>query len=145
MPETEDVVHQAFLLAFDRLANGREFSGDPHMWLRGTVRNLVHVLWRERRKAPGPLADRILEVADESEDAVGVTARASSGQALSRCLEKLSVEERHLVSNRYDKGLAIIDMAAALSLNVATLRVRLFRIRDALRRCVERQLEGGAA
>lgn len=138
--ETEDIVHEAFLAAFDRLSGGREFEGDPHMWLRGTVRNLVHVFWRKKRKLAPELADRLLELADEADDAGTAAARRESCQALRRCLETLSAEERRLVTGRYEDDLAITELAARLNLNVATARVRLFRIREALRACVARRL-----
>lgn len=138
--ETEDIVHEAFLAAFDRLCAGNEFSGDVHMWLRGTVRNLVHVFWRKKRRLAPELADRLLELADEADDVASAAARRESGAALRLCLERLSVAERALVAGRYEEELAITDLAARLELNVATARVRLFRIREALRDCVARRL-----
>ncbi len=52
-PEAEDLVHEAFLAAFDRLAEKGGFEGDPARWLRGTLRKLAHAWWRRRRRMPG--------------------------------------------------------------------------------------------
>jgi DNA-directed RNA polymerase specialized sigma24 family protein len=35
--DVEDVVHQAFMLTFERLADGLPFEGEPARWLRGCV------------------------------------------------------------------------------------------------------------
>lgn len=70
-PDSEDILHQAFLVAFDRLAAGDPFRGDLGKWLR------------------------------------------------------------------------ITQIAEQMDLNVATARVRLFRLRKSLKACVEGQLAGG--
>ena len=49
-PDSEDLTHQAFLLAFDRLAKEDRTIQDMGKWLRGVVRNLVRAYWRERRR-----------------------------------------------------------------------------------------------
>jgi RNA polymerase sigma-70 factor (ECF subfamily) len=140
----EDIVHQAFLLAFDRLAEGTEFTGDPGKWLRGTARNLVYTWWRERRKLPQDLAERLKTVIDESESVFESVANAETASALEHCLEKLSPEDRAMIRERYEKGVRITEIAEQTKANVTSLRVRLFRIRQALKLCVETQLSGGA-
>jgi len=143
--EAEDLVHEAFLLAFDRLASGEEFTGDPGLWLRGTVRNLVKAWWRQRRKLPQDVADHLGELADEVDDALTAAAGAELRAALDHCLGLLVPEDRQLVARRYEDGLRIADIARQMSSNAATIRVQLFRIRQALRRCVETQLSRGMA
>ena len=140
--ETEDMVHEAFLLAFDRLAAGDEFSGDPGSWLRGVARNLVYGWWRKQRRMPKGLADRMTLVIDESDDAATMASMAEVRAALEHCLAKLPVHDRGLVAKRYEEGLRIVAIAQTLKANVSSVRVRLFRIRQALRACVERQLPG---
>ena len=46
--EAEDLTHQAFLLAFDRMVEERPIE-DAGLWLRGVVRNLVREWWPHRR------------------------------------------------------------------------------------------------
>ena len=143
--EAEDILHQAFLAAFDRLAAGREFEGDPGKWLRATVRHMVYAWWRQRRRMPQDVADRLKEVADEADDALTRAARAEVQAALEHCLGKLSDADRQLVAQRYERGLRVTQIAERLRRNVATLRVRLFRIRQALKRCVDAVLAKGGA
>jgi RNA polymerase sigma-70 factor (ECF subfamily) len=138
--EAEDIAHQAFLAAFDRLAAGREFEGDPGAWLRATARNMVYSWWRQQRRMPQDVADRLLQVADEADDALTRAARAEVQAALGECLGKLPAADRRLVAERYEHGRRITDIARELREKAVTLRVRLFRIREALRRCVEAAL-----
>jgi len=141
--EAEDMVHEAFLLAFDRLAAGEEFTGDAGAWLRGALRNLVKSWWRERRKLPQDVADRLVLLAEEADDALTVAAGEELRAALDHCLGLLGAEDRDLVARRYERGMRITRIAEELRRNAATVRVQLFRIRQALKECVERQLSKG--
>jgi DNA-directed RNA polymerase specialized sigma24 family protein len=47
------------------------------------------------------------------------------------------------VARRYERGLRITEIAEELRRNAATVRVQLFRIRQALKLCVEGQLARG--
>lgn len=141
--ETEDLVHQAFLLAFDRLADGVEFTGDPGRWIRGTARNLAFAWWREKRKTPGELLERLGTVTEGSEGPFARAAKAEVSDALRDCLGKLSGEERELVRRRYEDGDRITRIAEDGQASAVSLRARLYRIRQALKRCVEAQLGEG--
>ena len=143
--DAEDIVHQAFLLAFDHLAADETSIRDPGPWLRGTARNLVRAWWRQRRKAPQHVTDQLLLLADESDDALTTVTQAETRAALRNCLDKLRPEDRILLAKRYEDGFRVTSIARELRLNVATLRVRLFRIRRALKLCLEGQLSGRSA
>jgi len=132
-------------VAFERLAAGKEFRGDPARWLRGTIRNLVYAWWRRKRKMPQDVADRLKRLADEVDDPLAALAKDEVKAALDHCLGKLHADDRRLVVKRYGQGLRIADIAAQLRKNAVTVRVRLFRIRQSLKRCVEAQLSGSSA
>ncbi|MBM4041382.1 MAG: sigma-70 family RNA polymerase sigma factor [Planctomycetes bacterium] len=141
--EAEDLVHEAFLLAFDRLMEGQEFAGDAGAWLRGTLRNLVKAWWRERQKLPQDVADHLGLLADKTEEAWASLAGEELRAALDHCLGLLGPEDRDLVARRYERGMRITRIAEELRRNAATVRVQLFRIRQALKECVEGQLAKG--
>jgi len=143
--DAEDILHQAFLVGHARLARGEAFRGDPGRWLRGVVRNLVHAWWRERRRLPTGLADGLKRLAEQADDAPADAARAELKRALKRCLRKLPDDDRALVSRRYTEGLSVADIAETSARSAVTLRVRLHRIRLALKRCVEAVLSRGGA
>jgi RNA polymerase sigma-70 factor (ECF subfamily) len=60
----------------------------------------------------------------------------SRRRALEGCLGKLPAAHRELVVERYRKGRSCIDLARSRSASEEKIRVQLFRIREALRRCV---------
>jgi RNA polymerase sigma-70 factor (ECF subfamily) len=141
--ETEDIVQQAFLLAYDRLAAGREFEGDAGLWLRGTARNLVLAWWRQKRNIPEKLALYLARLAERADDPHASAARAELTAALRRCLEKLNPDDRLLVAKRYEEDMGATEIAETSQRNVTTVYVRLHRIRRGLKRCVEAALSGG--
>jgi len=142
--QVEDVVHQAFMLGFDRLANGRLFRGDPGKWLRGTVRNLVCEVWRRNRKLPQDVADLLQQVVAQADEAGDAMDRSSLSAALRRCLERLEEADRELIGQRYENGWRVTEIARRMQVSASTLRVRLFRVRQGLKSCVEAQLSGEA-
>ena len=141
--ETEDIVHQAFLLAFDRLAAATNAIRDPGSWLRGTARNLVYSWWRERRRIPQELADRLILLPEGRDNILTNAAVADLHVALADCLGQLKPGDRALLAKRYEDGLRITAIAEGLRENIATIRVRLFRIRLALKRCLQNRLSRG--
>lgn len=138
----EDLVHEAFLLAFDRLAEGNPFTGDPGKWLRGTLRNLVKGWWRERIRLPQDVADQLADVAQRADDLGESLDRQAMAAALERCIEKLSAEDQDLIARRYQQDDRVGRIAERLRINESTVRVRLFRARQALKDCVESQFSG---
>jgi RNA polymerase sigma-70 factor (ECF subfamily) len=141
--ESEDLVHEAFLAAFDLLADQGGFTGDPAKWLRGTMRNLVHAWWRKRRRLPQPAADALVDLADKASQVLPGSPKPDYEAALAHCLENLAPADRDLVSRRYAEAFEPDRLAATLGIQVPTLRVRLFRLRQSLRGCVEGRLGAG--
>ncbi len=142
--EAEDILHQAFLVLFDRLAVGESIDPEAGKWLRGAVRNLVHAWWRQKRRLPQDLADRLELLAAEADDAPTAAAKAELRAALEHCLGTLEPDDRQFVAGHYEEGLRITEIAGRMQVNAATARVRLFRLRQALRTCVQSQLAGRA-
>ena len=67
--------------------------------------------------------------------------------ALETCLQKLPPDDLEIVRARYAGHGGVERLAKKLGRNASGLRLRLFRLRAALKRCVEQQLEerGGFA
>ena len=63
-------------------------------------------------------------------------------QALEMCLDKLPVEDRELVEDCYFEDLSMQEQADQVGRTIGALRQVLYRIRTALRRCVESALNG---
>ena len=140
--DSEDLTHQAFLLAFERLARGEEFSGDPGRWLRGTARNLVRGWWRRARKAPALVADRLALAVAEDQNPAAAAAQAEEREALDHCIGQLVPKDRDVLAKRYEEGLKASEIAAQIRASVEAVYMRLSRIRQKLKLCVQRQLTG---
>ncbi len=131
------------MLVFDRLREGDRSIEETGKFLRGVVRNLVRAWWREKRKLPRDLADRLYELAEEADSVPTKLAQAELAEKLRLCLNQLAPAARRFVSARYEQGLAIHEIAHREQVNESTARVRLFRIRQTLKSCLESAFAGG--
>ena len=143
--DSEDLMHQTFLAAHQHLLAGKTFRVDAAKWLRGTLRNLARMWWRERRKVPHQLADHAIALPHKPGHATVASRSEEMRSALDHCLEKLPPADRQLLVHRYDRRTPVATLAEGMSCNVATLRWRLFRIRQALKTCVETVVSRGGA
>ena len=116
--QVEDVVQQAFMLAFDRLADSQAFRGNPWKWLRGTVRNLVYDVWRQPRRLLQDVADLLHQVVLEADEAGDGMDRSRVREALRRCLDTLGEGDRRLIDQRYEKGWRIFKIARQMKISL---------------------------
>lgn len=79
------------------------------------------------------------EASPQAEDSSG------RGEALERCLEKLSEANRHTLTEFYTRGLSIGDLAGEIGKSPGAVKVILLRLRAKLRECIEGQLSRGGA
>lgn len=133
---------------FDRIARKmpdlrQAFDGDPKLYFYGVARNLIkelpkkvktHISLEDTDPASNPLDDVEEETALMREE------------CLRQCLQKLSEDKRELIMAYYaeDKQAKIdhrTEMARRLGISLETLRVKAFRIRRTLEKCIERCLD----
>lgn len=126
---------------------GEGYVGDPAHYFYGVTKNLLHE-YRRRIKTRAPL-----------DDAAGSTAPAPDPEdeysereheCLSRCVAALDADSRELIIDYYslDKGDKIGGrkaLARRRNISVNNLRVRVYRIRAALEKCIRECLERGPA
>lgn len=60
--------------------------------------------------------------------------------ALKHCLDKLEGRSKQVVDLRYKRGLSSAAIAAEMELSSGAVRMLLCRVRDTLRRCIERRM-----
>jgi RNA polymerase sigma-70 factor (ECF subfamily) len=141
----DDLAQEVFLAAFRSLES---YKGDAPLgvWLLGIARHktLMHVrgemrrLVRETGSLEGVLAPfraGLLEA-----DASDLVRREREINALERCLESLPPGSAGLVADRYWKARSIPELAEELGKREGAIRMTLFRLRQALRACVETRL-----
>ena len=117
--------------------SGKDFRNWAYTIARFVVMSHQKQARREKRLVFG---EELLEtLASDFEDSdPGLAERMP---ALRRCLQKVPKEDRHLLLERYSQHGAIEHKARAEGRSGASLRSVLFRLRIALRRCVEQELQ----
>lgn len=108
------------------------YSGDPALYFYG-VANKVHHEYLRKKPAPPPPPPL------ESDDA------EREYECLDQCMQQLASDSRELVLQYYhEEKRAKIEhrkqLALSLGIGINALRLRAFRIREALQRCVLRCL-----
>jgi DNA-directed RNA polymerase specialized sigma24 family protein len=118
-----------------------QYQGDPIAFFRGVARNVYHEWLREERRLP---TEPISEVKFELPAPVASSWNDDLLEAcLERCLNALPTPKKMLLIRYYrsDKR-AKIDgrqlLAEELGLALNALRIQVFRLRNAMRRCVEK-------
>ena len=129
----EDVTSTVFTTA---LAQLRRFRGDGAFagWLFQIARNAVRDV--QRRPATVPLPDDVASLQPGSlepdlEERLLAWERAAELQALIR---QLPAKQQHLLALRYGAGLSFDEIAAIVGAAPGTVRVRVHRILEQLRR-----------
>ena len=80
-----------------------------------------------------PETDALDEVSDEASPESAVASRQAE-VLLTRALDKLPAQDRFLIDLRYREGISDVEVAEATGMNVNTVRTRLFRARQALKK-----------
>jgi RNA polymerase sigma-70 factor (ECF subfamily) len=142
----EDVVSLTFLEAWRLRDRVRDEGDSLRPWLMGIAVNVLRNTTRARRRheraldrlpAPGP-------VADFSDELVGRLADGERLAAARRALDRLRPADREVFMLSVWSGLSYAETALALGVREGTVRSRLFRARERLRRLTEAELAGPA-
>ena len=125
--EAEDIAQDALLRAWRRRSTLRD-GGRRNQWLATIVRN--EAFRQHARVRPDPIATIESQEGADDERVVATVERADLHAALGR----LSDKDRQLLLLRYDEDLTQAAIASRLGIPEGTVKVRLHRARDKLRR-----------
>lgn len=115
-------------------------------WAFETAKWTLRAYLKETRRASWLVVDEELTRVISERMAARVPRSAdASAAALRMCLEKLRPIDRDLVLSHYEEGESLAECAKRCGRTVGTLKVTLFRLRAALRRCITDRLATGAA
>jgi len=141
--DREDVLQQVALTVarrFEEYDERRPFVA----WALWLAKSRIVDFYRSQDRQRLVLADGLLDRVAETlvQRQADVSPRR---EALERCLDGLPERSRTLLRFRYQDGLKTDQIAAAVRSTPGSVRVTLFRIREALAACIERRLAGEAA
>ncbi len=133
--EAEDVVQEAFVQAFVKLASFKRNSAF-YTWLYRIAFNTA--VSRGRRRRPEMSVDAAREAIgeepmDNTEDAAERVLRQERAVQVQQALTELSDEHRAILVLREMEGLCYEEIAEVLDLPVGTVRSRLHRARSQMR------------
>ena len=136
----DEITHESFVFAFRNL-DALNSTDSFRAWLRAIAWNLVRKELLRFAREQANLSR--LEQAQLTDLAAGKAPGAASDEAvfLEECLASLPDTSRHLVQERYRRGLSNDELAAAMGRTAEWVRVTLFRIRAQLRDCITGKLE----
>lgn len=135
----DDIVQEVAKQAtanFDQYDHDRPFIG----WLIGIARQRIAEAYRKQGRRPVVFASDILESIREAyiELEPEVDERL---EGLRACIDKLNDRHRRVIELRYARQLSQDDIAAQVGTNGRAVNAMLFRIRTALRDCINRYME----
>ncbi len=125
--EAEDIAQDALLRAWRRRFTLRD-SGRRNQWLASIVRN--EAFRQHARRRPEAIATIEGHQGAEDERVVATVERAD----IQAALEALSERDRQLLALRYEEDLTQAAIAHRLGIPEGTVKVRLHRAREKLRR-----------
>jgi RNA polymerase sigma factor (sigma-70 family) len=140
---TEDVVQDAYLRAFEFFGSFR--GGDGRPWLLTIVRRVCYDRLR-RNRAHQPLAvfDEELHSGDtDNDDPAQMLLREEDREMLRKALGDLPVEFREVLVLRELEGLSYKEIVAVTDLPPGTMMSRLARARERLRHVLVKYLREG--
>lgn len=138
-PDVADVLQKANVVLWAK--RGKFEPGtDFRAWAFAVARYEVKAHLKTMSRRPfSALDDDLLEcLADEAPEVIAPA--LSRLEALEHCLSRLRPEDRRLLEHRYQSGRSLEEYAQATKRSLSGLSVSLFRLRAALRRCIEGEL-----
>ena len=137
--DAADMTQEAFIKAYDSL---QSFRGDSKfsVWLYRIVSNVCRDFLRSKNRRPTVSLsvedddgeDAQLDVADESQSPELLLDRKLTRDSVRRGLDSLPPDYRQILLLREIQGLSYDEIAQALSLEVGTVKSRIFRARKRL-------------
>ena len=137
--DAADMTQEAFIKAYNSL---QSFRGDSKfsVWLYRIVSNVCLDFLRSKNRRPTVSLsvedddgeDAQLDVADESQSPELLLDRKLTRDSVSRGLDSLPPDYRQILLLREIQGLSYDEIAQALSLEVGTVKSRIFRARKRL-------------
>ena len=136
---------------FDRVSRKvhqlrQTFSGDPRLFFYGVARNLIK---EESKKIRTQVSLEHIDLAANESAENHNDPRLMRAECLELCLQKIGSDKRELILDYYAKEKQAkinhrAEIARRFGTSLEVLRVRIYRIRSKLERCIESCLDAKA-
>ncbi|MEM6504880.1 MAG: sigma-70 family RNA polymerase sigma factor [Planctomycetota bacterium] len=138
----EDIMQEVARQAtanFDQYDHGKPFLG----WLIGIARQRIADAYRAKQRRPivfsSDIVDSFARVYEQLEPEADERA-----EGLRVCMDKLSDRHRKVMDFKYSRHMSTKDIADQVGCSVGSIDTMIYRIREALRRCINQYLERGS-
>lgn len=129
--EPDDLADETISRLLKTMSTGTKISADkPYSFVYAIAMNVFKECARRKREH-GEVAsiDEILEVPDHS--------RSPVDDCQKHCLDRLAEDKRKLLHHYYVDNISCEDIARERQETINALRLKIFRIKESLRRCCE--------
>jgi RNA polymerase sigma-70 factor (ECF subfamily) len=150
--DAEDLIQETLLRAYDRFDTFRA-DGSPRAWLHTIMRNLFFNAYRKKSREPKQVSLDLFDPATSGRGGAGVASAVSpqqltvssperqtlsqmEGAAALEAVRALPIEYRQVVAMADIQGMPYQDIADQLSIPIGTVRSRLSRGRERVRRAL---------
>ena len=138
--EAEDMTQEVFLTAYKKI-NSFDSSQPMLPWLRGIALNILRNFWR-KKKAISAGGQEELQILIDKHIHENTPEDKSPYliELMMSCLSEADNDSQNLIEMRYKEEKPISEITGMLKLNHSTLTMRLHRIRDELKKCINRKM-----
>lgn len=139
--EAEDLAQETFILAYNKLGEFDE-SRPFGAWLRGIAINLLKNHIRKLKPVNiGSDTELELMINQHIDSHYTGDNEVASVNALQDCMSKLTDKVKQLILEHYGEGYSIAEMTRKHGVRHSAMTMRMFRIRQKLRECIESHLK----
>jgi RNA polymerase sigma-70 factor, ECF subfamily len=143
MADTEDLYQQVAMVLwekYDQFTPGTDFGAWAIRVAEFTIKNFL----RGKRRGKVFFSDDVMQRIVDRQSEMTPDSVAARTEALEKCLNRLSRNDRHLVERCYGSDAKIKDIAEDEGRSAGAIYTALCRIRQALLACIERTLAAEA-
>lgn len=138
--EVDDLAQEAFLVAYRKI-NDFDSTKAFGPWIRSIAFYQLKNYWRKHKPDPvGGAAELQILIDEEIGLQYSDNNESDSLTALEFCTNKLNENLQSIVKLHYHDGLSVRELTEKLGVKHSAMTMRLHRIRDQLRQCINENL-----
>jgi len=135
--DAEDLCQETFVRVFRHLHSFDASRGSLGGWISAIAHNVVRKHWRRSGAATGQFDPELAEQTLGVHNPTDTAEKAETNEAVDDCVSQLPAELERLVHLRYVEARTTRGIAEVMGIPEATVRLRLGKAQDLIRRCLE--------